>query len=155
MNSARSSTRIFARPGAGRPMILGVVNGLSQWIFSYPDRVSVTISGADRLLDEPREGLAAASGARSPRSAAFGPELAALADRQGEARDLRGDADPRTPRRPPAHTRWANVTIAGDWTQTGLPATIEGAVRSGYKAASILMERRDSAEGRGNARSSR
>ena len=31
-----------------------------------------------------------------------------------------------------------NVILAGDWIQTGLPATIEGAVRSGYKAASIV-----------------
>jgi uncharacterized protein with NAD-binding domain and iron-sulfur cluster len=33
-----------------------------------------------------------------------------------------------------------NVVLAGDWIQTGLPATIEGAVRSGYKAASIILE---------------
>jgi hypothetical protein len=30
--------------------------------------------------------------------------------------------------------------LAGDWIETGLPATIEGAVRSGYKAASIIIE---------------
>jgi len=41
-------------------------------------------------------------------------------------------------KRPDARTRWANVVLAGDWIQTGLPATIEGAVRSGYKAASII-----------------
>jgi monoamine oxidase len=31
------------------------------------------------------------------------------------------------------------VVLAGDWIQTGLPATIEGAVRSGYKAASDIV----------------
>jgi uncharacterized protein with NAD-binding domain and iron-sulfur cluster len=41
-------------------------------------------------------------------------------------------------KRPDARTRWPNVALAGDWVQTGLPATIEGAVRSGYRAASIV-----------------
>ena len=37
--------------------------------------------------------------------------------------------------RPATKTRWSNLALAGDWTQTGLPATIEGAIRSGVKAA--------------------
>ena len=37
--------------------------------------------------------------------------------------------------RPKTATRWPNLFLAGDWTDTGLPATIEGAVRSGEKAA--------------------
>ncbi|HUO55056.1 MAG TPA: FAD-dependent oxidoreductase, partial [Rhodoblastus sp.] len=37
--------------------------------------------------------------------------------------------------RPGAETQWRNLVLAGDWTQTGLPATIEGAVRSGVRAA--------------------
>ena len=37
--------------------------------------------------------------------------------------------------RPPAQTGWPRVVLAGDWTATGWPATMEGAVRSGYKAA--------------------
>ncbi len=48
--------------------------------------------------------------------------------------------------RPGTRTRWNNLMLAGDWTATGLPATIEGAIRSGQKAADTLlnqpMERR-------------
>jgi hydroxysqualene dehydroxylase len=40
-------------------------------------------------------------------------------------------------KRPPAATRWRNLMLAGDWTQTGLPATIEGALRSGRTAAEL------------------
>jgi len=40
--------------------------------------------------------------------------------------------------RPTAVTRWARVFLAGDWTATGWPATMEGAVRSGYLAAEAL-----------------
>jgi uncharacterized protein with NAD-binding domain and iron-sulfur cluster len=41
-------------------------------------------------------------------------------------------------KRPAAATAWENLVLAGDWTRTGLPATIEGAIRSGAKAAEII-----------------
>jgi len=37
--------------------------------------------------------------------------------------------------RPRPETAWPRVFLAGDWTATGWPATMEGAVRSGYMAA--------------------
>jgi len=40
--------------------------------------------------------------------------------------------------RPPQATLWPHVFLAGDWTATGWPATMEGAVRSGYLAAEAL-----------------
>ena len=55
--------------------------------------------------------------------------------REGEARDLRPQIPAALPLRPPAETRFRNLFLAGDWTATGLPATIEGAVRSGVTAA--------------------
>ncbi len=44
--------------------------------------------------------------------------------------------------RPPQRTPVENLQLAGDWTQTGWPATMEGAVRSGYLAAENLLARR-------------
>ncbi len=41
-------------------------------------------------------------------------------------------------RRPGQRTRWPNLFLAGDWTRTGWPPTMEGAVRSGYLAAEAL-----------------
>ena len=41
--------------------------------------------------------------------------------------------------RPAAETPYPNVFLAGDWTATGWPATMEGAVRSGYAAAEALL----------------
>jgi squalene-associated FAD-dependent desaturase len=43
--------------------------------------------------------------------------------------------------RPEAKTPWPHIFLAGDWTATGWPATMEGAVRSGYLAAEALAER--------------
>ncbi len=45
-------------------------------------------------------------------------------------------------KRPGNKTRFDNLLIAGDWTQTHLPATIEGAIMSGFKAAECVMEHR-------------
>ena len=42
--------------------------------------------------------------------------------------------------RPEAKTAWPRLFLAGDWTATGWPATMEGAVRSGYLAAEALTE---------------
>jgi len=44
-------------------------------------------------------------------------------------------------KRPVAETRWKNLTLAGDWVQTGLPATIEGALRSGEHAGDLAVRR--------------
>jgi uncharacterized protein with NAD-binding domain and iron-sulfur cluster len=41
--------------------------------------------------------------------------------------------------RPSNRTRFDNLFIAGDWTATGLPATIEGAVQSGQDCARIIQ----------------
>ena len=42
--------------------------------------------------------------------------------------------------RPPAKTGWPRLFLAGDWTVTGWPATMEGAVRSGYLAAEAITQ---------------
>ncbi|MEZ5403841.1 MAG: hydroxysqualene dehydroxylase HpnE [Bryobacteraceae bacterium] len=42
--------------------------------------------------------------------------------------------------RPAASTRFRNLFLAGDWTRTGWPATMEGAVRSGFAAAASALE---------------
>jgi squalene-associated FAD-dependent desaturase len=50
--------------------------------------------------------------------------------------------------RPTPLTRWPRVFLAGDWTATGWPATMEGAVRSGYLAAEALTHAAGTKEGR-------
>ncbi|NJO55022.1 MAG: hypothetical protein HC834_00245, partial [Rhodospirillales bacterium] len=44
-------------------------------------------------------------------------------------------------KRPGCETSWKNLFLAGDWTDTGLPATIEGSVRSGNTAAAKILAR--------------
>src|SRR3546814_19767920 len=43
--------------------------------------------------------------------------------------------------RPLNTTPWATLALAGDWTDTGYPGVLEGAVRSGLQAARVLLAR--------------
>jgi hydroxysqualene dehydroxylase len=131
-------------PPRDQPPILGVVNGLTEWLFAYPGHLSTTISAADRLIDRPREELAAEIWREAANLTGLPQDLPPW-QLVKEKRATFAATPAQNARRPPSRTRWNNVALAGDWTQTGLPATIEGAVRSGYKAASIIVEMRASA----------
>ena len=129
-------------PPAGLPLFMGLVNGLSEWLFAFDDRLSVTISGADRLMDAPREKLAAqvwaevekAIGRFKTSDLASSPPPWQIVK---EKRATFAATPEQEARRPGAKTHWANLFLAGDWTATGLPATIEGTIRSGYLAAKL------------------
>lgn len=124
-------------PPAGCPPITGVINGLVEWLFAFPDRLSVTISGADRLLETPRETLAADIWRDVVKVTGVADALPAwqiVRERRATFAALPAENG----KRPTAKTAWHNLALAGDWTATGLPATIEGAVRSGNKAADIV-----------------
>jgi len=55
-------------------------------------------------------------------------------------------------RRPGPQTPWKNLVLAGDYVDTGLPATIEGAIRSGFAAArEVLARRHHTAVGEGES----
>jgi uncharacterized protein with NAD-binding domain and iron-sulfur cluster len=53
--------------------------------------------------------------------------------------------------RPQAVTTYDNLLLAGDWTATGLPATIEAAIRSGFTAAAHVLQPAARQNGRGAA----
>ncbi|GJD95789.1 hydroxysqualene dehydroxylase HpnE [Methylobacterium iners] len=126
------------RPPDGAPLLLGVVNGLTEWLFAYPDRLSVTISGADRLLDVPREDLSRQIWAELSTLTGLAPELPSWQIVK-EKRATFAATPAEAARRASAVTSHENLVLAGDWTATGLPSTIEGAIRSGTTAAHALL----------------
>jgi len=130
-------------PPAGQPPIVGIINATTQWIFAFPGRLSVTVSAGDALLDVPREQLARTIWAEVAQAAAPWTEMAADLPPWQIVRERRATfaATPeQDKRRPGARTTWRNLVLAGDWTNTGLPATIEGAIRSGNRAAALVNQ---------------
>jgi squalene-associated FAD-dependent desaturase len=125
-------------PPKDMPPILGIVGGLVEWLFAFPQRLSVTISNADRLVDMPREELALAIWRDICKAGGVRGELPPW--QIVRERRATFEATPeQNALRPGASTNWRNLFLAGDWTDTGLPATIEGSVRSGDRAADLVL----------------
>jgi len=127
------------RPPPGAPLITGLLNATVEWIFCFEDRISVTVSGADAIIGEPREKLARRLWAEVAQAlglpTALPPWQIVKEKRATFAATVEQNA-----RRPAARTGLANLVLAGDWTATGLPATIEGALRSGETAARLVRQ---------------
>jgi len=120
------------------PPMIGIINGTVEWIFAFPDRLSVTISGADRLLDQSREELAALIWREVAQAAGITADLPPWQVVR-ERRATFAATPAEDAKRPDAATKFSNLYLAGDWTNTGLPATIEGAIRSGNRAADLAL----------------
>lgn len=126
---------------------IGLIGARAQWLFNRPrlirqqptTHVALVISAAEAFVDQSNEALI---------RMAWEDVQACLPSACG-ARVLKGqvvrerEATIKTPAgsaalRPAPQTHWPNLFIAGDWTATGLPATIESAVSSGFAAAELL-----------------
>jgi squalene-associated FAD-dependent desaturase len=117
---------------------LGVINGTAEWIFLKPGVISTTTSAADRWIDRDAEDLAAALWRDVAQAYRLDPERLPPHRVVKEKRATFAATPAQLLRRPQAQTRWRNLMLAGDWTDTGWPATIEGAIRSGFTAAAAL-----------------
>ncbi len=120
------------------PPMQGLINATTEWIFAFEGRLSVTISAADRLMNVPREELAEtiwSEVAQATGIAAPLPPWQIVRERRATFAATPAE----NAKRPGARTQWENLFLAGDWTATGLPATLEGATRSGNRAAELAM----------------
>ncbi|MPY76733.1 MAG: NAD(P)-binding protein [Alphaproteobacteria bacterium] len=142
LGDAASDAAGDAASGPGRTVMLGIVGGTAEWVFARGPVVSVTISAADAIVDRDAEAIAQAAWADVAKAMELPGGLPAYRVIK-EKRATFAQTPAAERRRPPAATHLRNLFLAGDWTSTGLPATIEGAVRSGFTAAdaaSALLE---------------
>jgi squalene-associated FAD-dependent desaturase len=118
---------------------VGLIGGLAEWVFVKPGVASVTISAADRLVEQPSSELAATIWRDV--AAALGLDATSVPPWRivKERRATFAATPAQLTRRSEATTGWPNLLLAGDWTATGLPATIEGAIDSGLRAAALAQ----------------
>jgi squalene-associated FAD-dependent desaturase len=131
----------FAFPATpDMPRMLGLLGGTAEWVFAHDDRISITISAADAIVQSDREALARTLWADVQRALGIAAPLPAWQIVK-EKRATFAATPAQDALRPTARTRWRNLFLAGDWVQNGLPATIEGALRSGVNAARLASGR--------------
>jgi len=122
--------------GDGSVELMGVVGGFAQWIFVRGDIVSITISAASEEAQLDAGEIAARCW--DDVQVVLGVDGPLPPFRVVKEKRATFAQDPATvARRPGPATSLSNLFLAGDWTNTGLPATIEGAIRSGAKAAGL------------------
>ena len=125
-------------PPKGAAPMLGVIGGAAEWVFAFSNRLSVTVSGANAIVDEDRQVLAERFWKDVSAVHGLGPELPPWQVVKERRATFLATPD-QNGRRPGARTPWRNLFMAGDWTSTGLPATIEGAIQSGETAADLAV----------------
>lgn len=125
----------------GGPFV-ALVSSLAQWVFRRGDVLSVTTSAFNALGadDQPNDAVVEQVWSELAAALRLGE---ARYDRVRVIREKRATPD-QSPagvrRRLAPRTRYANLFLAGDHTDTGVPATIEGSIRSGERAANLVGE---------------
>jgi squalene-associated FAD-dependent desaturase len=143
---------VFDRQVTRWPLVAGLHSPV-QWVFDRtassglasdgrgPQYLAVSVSAADEMLgrrpDELTPWISAELGRLLPATGgARILDALVTKERQATFRARPGTAA----LRPPPRTAWPGLAVAGAWTDTGWPATMEGAVRSGRAAARVCLE---------------
>lgn len=119
--------------------VLGVISGLAQWLFIRDDVVSVTVSAAGKHTTTANEESAKQIWSDVCKALNLGDEPLPKWRIIKEHRATFTQTPDQVQKRPAPETATRNLFLAGDWTNTGLPATIEGSLRSGKIAAALAF----------------
>ena len=128
---------------------IGLVDGPMHWVFDKSaivgeraNHLSIVASGADELTQLDNAAITGLARAQLAQALPRSRERQLL--RSVVVREHRATFSlaPGQPARPRTETPLADFYLAGDWTDTGLPGTIEGAVKSGHAAADAVLRRR-------------
>ncbi|WP_122050855.1 hydroxysqualene dehydroxylase HpnE [Asaia bogorensis] len=134
---------VQARGMLGKVGFVGLVGGIAEWIYLKGEILSVTVSAANRYATHDNEALIATIWSEirqsvGPVVAGGLPEAVPPVRLVCEKRATFAATPAQDRMRPVARTALGNLALAGDWTQTGFPSTIEGAIRSGVEAIRVL-----------------
>ena len=123
----------------GTASFMGIVGGTAEWLFIRDDIISVTVSAAKELAEKPASEIIALTWLDISKALKVKESLPRLARVVKEKRATFAQTPQSLQLRASTDTAIKNLKLAGDWTNTGIPATIEGAIRSGKSAAKAVL----------------
>lgn len=142
----------FDRPVLQEPFV-GLIGTTSQWVFNKTrlleqtagsaatgQYLQVVVSASYALVERSRQEIVELCGEELRQL--FPAARQARLVRAVVVKEIEATFSPTVGadgQRLPTRSRIENLVLAGDWTQTGWPATMEGAVRSGYLAAEAIL----------------
>lgn len=118
----------------------GLINSTLHWVFNKGTHLNVVISDADELMSIPENELIETVKNEMKKFFLLDPELISNYKIIKEKRATFIPSKDTIDKRPSQKTYLRNFILAGDWVETGLPSTIESAVKSGTIAAEIIMQ---------------
>lgn len=130
------SLNIWIKENPFNEKFYGLIDSPVHWVFNHNKFITIVISNAYEIIEKSREDLEDLIFSelekffpQFKRKSVLGTKL---------IKEKRATFVPDShimKKRPPAVSSIRNLFLSGDWTATGLPATIEGAVKSGHDAA--------------------
>jgi len=117
----------------------GLINSPLHWVFNKGTHLNVVISDADELVNKSDEDLMEMVKVEMKKFFLLDPELITGYKIIKEKRATFIPTNDIIDKRHAQETQIKNLILAGDWVDTGLPSTIESAVKSGRVAADLII----------------
>ena len=119
---------------------IGVIGGYIDWIFKKKNILSITISAANHLNNLKNDELSKIvwndiEKVFNLKNTSM-PKYKIIKEKQATFVQSPDEIF----RKPKIQTNYSNIFLAGDWVDTGLPATIEGAITSGYNVSNFIKK---------------
>ncbi len=134
------SIHIWLKENKMKESFYGLINSPIHWIFNHQDHLTIVISDANELIEKPMEDIFDIVANQLEKFVKIKREEIISYKIIKEKRATFIPAKEILFNRPGTKTEFKNLFLAGDWINTGLPSTIENAVKSGKMAADLVIE---------------
>jgi squalene-associated FAD-dependent desaturase len=133
------SVHLFLKENNFVNTFYGLIGSPVHWVFNKGTHLTIIISSAGNFIEKSKEAIIDLVSEELIKYFHFEKSniISGIVIKERRATFI--PSNNILEKRPPVNTPYTNFFLAGDWVRTGLPATIEGAVKSGKIAADAII----------------